>query len=143
MLNITQCLICSDVAPGIGPAPEDSPIITFLLNVLNVIYYLQFVFIAILIIYIAIKLIKAAIRYFKNRSGSKTVPYYVKMLRVLREENYKTQQEIAYILGISQTKYARYESGANEMPVRHLIVLCKYYKVSADHFLGLNSSDQS
>ncbi len=141
MLNITQCLICSDVAPGIGPAPEDSPIITFLLNVLNVIYYLQFIFIAILIIYIAVKLIKAAIRY-KNRSKYQTMPY-IKMLRALREENYKTQQEIAYILGISQTAYARYESGANEMPVRHLIVLCKYYKVSADHFLGLNSSDQS
>ena len=47
------------------------------------------------------------------------------------------KQEIADILGTSQTMYARYERGANEMPIRHLIVLCKYYGVSADYLLGL------
>ena len=64
--------------------------------------------------------------------------YYVKRIRDLREDNDKTQQEIADILGTSQTMYARYERGANELPVRHLIALCKYYKVSADYILGLN-----
>ena len=34
--------------------------------------------------------------------------------------------------------YARYERGANEMPIRHLITLCRYYNVSADYILGLN-----
>ena len=32
--------------------------------------------------------------------------------------------------------YARYERGANELPVRHLVTLCKLYNVSADYLLG-------
>jgi transcriptional regulator with XRE-family HTH domain len=31
--------------------------------------------------------------------------------------------------------YARYERGANELPIRHLITLCRFYNVSADYFL--------
>lgn len=62
---------------------------------------------------------------------------YVKRIRDLREDHDKTQQEIAEVLGTSQTMYARYERGANEMPLRHLIKLCNYYGVSADYILGL------
>ncbi len=58
-------------------------------------------------------------------------------MRNLREDSDKTQQEIAAILGTSQTMYARYERGANEMPIRHLIRLAKYYDVSTDYLLGL------
>ena len=32
--------------------------------------------------------------------------------------------------------YARYERGANELPIRHLLTLCSYYGVSADYILG-------
>ena len=62
---------------------------------------------------------------------------YVKKIRDLREDHDKTQQEIANYLGTSQTMYARYERGANELPIRHLMMLCKYYGVSADYILGL------
>ena len=62
--------------------------------------------------------------------------HYTKRLRDLREDHDKTQQEIADVLGTSQTMYARYERGANEMPIRHLVALCKFYNVSADYFLG-------
>ena len=65
---------------------------------------------------------------------------YIKKIRDLREDHDKTQQEIADVLGTSQTMYARYERGANEMPIRHLIVLCKYYGVSADYILGLKDT---
>ena len=64
--------------------------------------------------------------------------YYVKRIRDLREDHDKTQQEIAEVLGTSQTMYARYERGANELPIRHLITLCQYYRVSADYILGLS-----
>jgi len=64
--------------------------------------------------------------------------YYANYLRGLREDNDITQKEIADLLGTSQTMYARYERGANELPIRHLITLCKFYKVSADTVLGLN-----
>ena len=63
--------------------------------------------------------------------------YSINYLRGLREDHDLTQKEIAAILGTSQTMYARYERGANELPIRHLITLCKYYNVSADIVLGL------
>ena len=62
---------------------------------------------------------------------------YVKRIRDLREDSDKTQQEIADMLGTSQTMYARYERGANELPLRHLVKLCEYYDVSADYILGI------
>lgn len=61
---------------------------------------------------------------------------YIKRIRDLREDNDKTQQEIADFLGTSQTMYARYERGANELPIRHLIKLADYYSVSTDYILG-------
>ena len=67
---------------------------------------------------------------------------YVRRIRDLREDHDKTQQEIANMLGTSQTMYARYERGANELPIRHLIKLCQYYKVSADYILGLSNKFQ-
>ena len=62
--------------------------------------------------------------------------YYIKIIRDLREDHDKTQSEIADILGTSQTMYARYERGANELPLHHLVKLCNYYNVSADYILG-------
>ena len=63
---------------------------------------------------------------------------YIQRMRNLREDHDKTQQEIADVLGTSQTMYARYERGANELPIRHLLKLCHYYQVSSDYFLGLS-----
>lgn len=62
---------------------------------------------------------------------------YIKIMRDLREDNDLTQQEVAKILGTSQTMYARYERGANELPLHHLIKLCQLYNVSSDYMLGL------
>ncbi|MBQ4510274.1 MAG: helix-turn-helix transcriptional regulator [Clostridia bacterium] len=67
---------------------------------------------------------------------------YIKRIRDLREDSDKTQQEIADILGTSQTMYARYERGANELPIHHLIKLCEIYNVSADYILGLSDSSK-
>ena len=60
---------------------------------------------------------------------------YVQRIRDLREDSDRTQTQVAEFLGTSQTMYARYERGANEMPIRHLVSLCKYYRVSADYIL--------
>lgn len=64
---------------------------------------------------------------------------YSDIIRELREDNDLTQQEIADILGTTQQVYSRYEKGINEMPIRHIITLCKFYKVSSDYILGLKS----
>lgn len=57
-------------------------------------------------------------------------------LRALREDNDLTQEQIAAYIGTSQTMYARYERGANELPLRHFIRLCNLYNVSADALLN-------
>ena len=59
----------------------------------------------------------------------------LRKLRDQREINGFKQSEVAEILGTSQTMYARYERGANELPSRHLVKLCRLYNVSADYFL--------
>lgn len=64
---------------------------------------------------------------------------YVTRIRNLREDSDLTQSQIAEYLGTSQTMYARYERGANEMPVRHLIRLAQYYNVSLDYLCGLTN----
>ena len=64
---------------------------------------------------------------------------YTIRMRNLREDHDKTQKDIADMLGTSQTMYARYERGANELPIHHLIALCDLYQVSADYLLGLNN----
>ena len=57
-------------------------------------------------------------------------------MRELREDSDYTQEYVACYLGTSQTMYARYERGANELPIRHLLKLCELYRVSADDLLG-------
>lgn len=62
---------------------------------------------------------------------------YYEILRELREDRDLKQADIAAVLGTTQQVYSRYENGVNEMPIRHLITLCRYYQVSADDILGL------
>lgn len=66
---------------------------------------------------------------------------YVRIMRDLREDADKTQTQIAEMLGTSQTMYARYERGANELPIHHLIALSKFYDVSTDYILGLSRAN--
>ena len=61
----------------------------------------------------------------------------MRIMRDLREDADKTQTQIAEVLGTSQTMYARYERGANELPIHHLITLSKFYGVTTDYLLGL------
>jgi len=48
-----------------------------------------------------------------------------------------SQKTVADALNITQQQYCRYENGQNEMPVRYIIALCKFYKISSDWLLGL------
>lgn len=63
------------------------------------------------------------------------MPYY-KRLRDLREDNDKTQEEIAAYLKIMQPQYQRYESGTRDIPTAMLIALADYYHTSTDYILG-------
>lgn len=66
---------------------------------------------------------------------------YCELLRELRESRDLKQSDIAMVLGTTQQVYSRYETGINELPLRHLVTLCKFYHVSADYVLGLTRQD--
>ncbi|MBR5548045.1 MAG: helix-turn-helix transcriptional regulator [Clostridia bacterium] len=66
---------------------------------------------------------------------------YCELLRELRENRDLKQSDIATVLNTTQQVYSRYETGINELPLRHLVTLCRFYHVSADYLLGLNKED--
>lgn len=59
-----------------------------------------------------------------------------KRIRDLREDNDLSQSQIAKILGMSQTGYSKYETGANDIPTEILIKLARFYNTSIDYLLG-------
>lgn len=63
---------------------------------------------------------------------------YYEIIRDLREDRDLSQEQVAQILKTTQQVYSRYENGINEMPIRHLITLCKFYNVTSDYILGLD-----
>ena len=64
------------------------------------------------------------------------LPYY-KRLRELREDNDKTQQEIAEMLGTTYQYYSAYERGVRDIPFQRVIELAKFYGVSIDYIAEL------
>ncbi|MBO6108418.1 MAG: helix-turn-helix transcriptional regulator [Eubacterium sp.] len=61
---------------------------------------------------------------------------YIDRIRKIRKNHNLSQDEVARLLGTSQTMYSRYERGLSEMPIRHLVMLADYYRISADYILG-------
>ncbi len=61
---------------------------------------------------------------------------YIDKIRKIRINHHLSQEDVARILGTSQTMYSRYERGASEMPIRYLVMLADYYNISADYILG-------
>ena len=57
-------------------------------------------------------------------------------LKDLREDNDLTQAQIAKVLMCDQSLYSKYERGEREIPLRLLIILAEYYKVSLDYLVG-------
>ena len=64
---------------------------------------------------------------------------YYTVLKNLREDNDLKQKDLAERLEISQQYYSEYEKGKRELPLRHLITLCKFYDVSSDYILGFTN----
>jgi len=61
---------------------------------------------------------------------------YFQRLKDLREDHDMKQETVAKLLGIQQTVYSRYERGAQNIPVKHLIALADFYNTSTDYILG-------
>lgn len=60
-------------------------------------------------------------------------------LKILREKNKDTQEDVAKKLGITQQVYSNYESDKCDLPLRHLVHLADMYDVSTDYILGRTS----
>ena len=67
---------------------------------------------------------------------------YFQRLRDLREDKDLLQEDVAKILGISQTVYSRYERGFQTIPVVHLLKLADFYQVSTDYILGRTNTSK-
>ncbi len=62
---------------------------------------------------------------------------YYERLKAVREDQDKTQQEVADALHTTRQQIGKYESGSQSMTIGKLMELCRFYKVSADYILGL------
>lgn len=65
---------------------------------------------------------------------------YAERIRALREDNDKTQTEIARLLKVGQRTYCDYELGKTRIPVNSLIALAKLYNVSMDYICGVSDT---
>lgn len=64
---------------------------------------------------------------------------YPERIKELRQDNDLTQEEVAKLLKVAQTTYSQYELYKRPMPIECLMILCKFYGVSADYILGFTN----
>ncbi len=62
-------------------------------------------------------------------------------LKVIRIEKNLKQEDVAKILDVARSGYAMWESGYNIIPIKQLIILADYFKVSIDFILGLTNKN--
>lgn len=60
-------------------------------------------------------------------------------LKIAREEEKKSMQEVADIIGVSKNQIYIWEKEKQEMGITKLKALCLLYNVSADWILGLSN----
>ena len=65
---------------------------------------------------------------------------YRMRMRHLREDRDLTQKEVGMVINKSQQGYSHIEEGRAELKIDDLILLCKFYGVSADYFIGISDN---
>lgn len=65
---------------------------------------------------------------------------YRRRMQDLREDHDLSQAEAGAIIQKSQQGYSHIENGRAELKIEDMILLCRYYGVTADYFVGM--SDQ-
>ena len=66
--------------------------------------------------------------------------HYYQRLKDLREDEDKTQKQIALLLDTTSQQYSLWERGEREIPFHHVITLAKFYNVSIDYIAGLTNN---
>ena len=62
---------------------------------------------------------------------------YRSRIKSVREDRDYTQMQIGHLLNKSQQGYNHIETGRAELKIDDLIVLCRFYNLSADYLIGL------
>lgn len=62
---------------------------------------------------------------------------YRTRIRDVREDGDYTQAQIGRLLHKSQQGYNHIETGRAELKIEDLILLCRFYNLSADYLIGL------
>lgn len=65
---------------------------------------------------------------------------YRERMKNIREDRDLTQSEVGKILNKSQQGYNHIEVGRSELKIEDLILLCKFYDLSADYIIGLTDN---
>ena len=65
---------------------------------------------------------------------------YRQRLRDIREDHDLSQAQVGKLIQKSQQGYSHIENGRAELKIDDLIILCKFYHVSADYMIGLTNN---
>lgn len=60
----------------------------------------------------------------------------------IRENNNLSQRDLASILNVSKSTYARWETQEQIIPLNRLVDFCNYFKVSMDYALNLSNENK-
>lgn len=63
---------------------------------------------------------------------------YIAKIKQLRKDHGLSQKDMADLLQTTQQQYSKYENLLQELPIRHLVTICKRFSISADWLLDLN-----
>lgn len=62
---------------------------------------------------------------------------YRQRLREIRQDRDLSQAEVGKVINKSQQGYSHIENGRAELKIEDLILLCRFYKLSADYVIGM------
>lgn len=68
---------------------------------------------------------------------------YRRRIRNVREDRDYTQEQIGKLLHKSQQGYNHIEAGRAELKIEDLIILCRFYDLSADYLIELKDEPES
>ena len=63
-------------------------------------------------------------------------------IRQIREDRDLSQETVARVIKTTQQQYSKIETGRADISGEKLILLCRFYNLSADYILGLSDEEK-
>ena len=74
--------------------------------------------------------------------GDKDIMMYGRKLKILRERNGMTQEQMGLYIGVTKQAFNHFEKEYTIIPIQHLNNLCNYFNVSLDYIFDFNNINQ-